>query len=501
MQPISSHQLFKTIGNDAKSVSDLQQWVVLVKGRDGKSDAFEVRPPVQPVSGFIGRIMQPAKDAETEQMGIAALASFRDHLVKQFGKEIGETAGQSIRGRVATVMVMREALGLAIDLKEAQEARKQAFESRVQGLLQAPAGEAKSSAGTSSRSPLGQTAMNAVLDRLGTLFLPNAKDRAAIDHLARSAASMIQSLQAMPDPSDFAIRDVLALATLTGNPVSAVQVAKDLCAAPSAGRPGFTGASVSQAETAQFVKGDVTARGKSEIDDAGLVGGRSLTTASGNYDAAKDSAQLHVDLVNEGVKQMSAERRMTVKTPDGGGITLSRQLYADCNRGSYKVNGQDVVVQYTASKEPLKDQFMLDFRAGFPAGPKGDALALLVSGYAHQGSINPMMQFSGVNHDVTPLKAVPDTLSFEAYPRGDGSWTVRCSWLNQFDSYLIPSKGNDDAATQSRCACVGTVTYTIDTSGDTPHLSAVATDLVYSGKVASEPNEPNEPNEPSEQVA
>lgn len=489
MQPITSHQLFKSIGSDAKSVSDLQQWVVLVKGRDGKSDAFEVRPPVKPVSGFIGRIMQSAKDAETEQMGINALASFRDHLVKQFGKEIGEAAGQSIRGRVATVMVMREALGLAMDLKETQDLKKQVFETRVKGLLQAPAVETKVSADTSSPSPLGQKAMNAVLDRLGTLCLPNAKDRPALDLLARSAASMIQSLWAMPDPSDFAIRNVLALATHTGNPVSAAQVVKDLCAPPTQGRPGFTGASVSQAETARFVKGEVTARGKSEIDAAGLVGGRSLATASGNYDAAKDAAQLHVDLVNEGVKQMSNERLMTVKTPEGGAINLSRQLHADCNRGHYKVNGQDVNMQHNASQEPLKEQFMLDFRAGFPAGPKGDALALIASACANQCSINPMMQFSGVNHDITPLKAVPDTLSYEAFPRNDGEWTVRCSWLNQFDSYLIPSKSNDDATTQSRCVCVGTVTYTIDTSGDTPRLSAVATDLVYSGKVASEPSD------------
>lgn len=317
--------------------------------------------------------------------------------------------------------------------------------------------------------------------------LLNAKDPASIKLLASSAASMINSLETLPDATDTAIQQVLTLATWTGDLATTVQVVKDLCAPPGVSRTAFTGASVSGAQTAGFVKGDVTARGRSEIDASGLVGGRSLETASGEDEAAHDAPQLHVNLVKEISSQLAPQQLVPATTADAREVMLSGQLKTDCERCSFKVNGQAIVVTRDADDNALKDQFLTDFRAAFPQGPKGDAIARLASACMNQRSLNPMSQFSSVNHDVTALRGgTRPQVQLEAFEREDGAWSVRCSLVTEFDTYFIPSQNNQPTETPSLCASLTTVNYTIDTSGDEPRLSAIATDLVFSGKVGSE---------------
>lgn len=235
------------------------------------------------------------------------------------------------------------------------------------------------------------------------------------------------------------------------------------------------------AATQGIVK-DFNARGRSQLSESGAVTGEAASTPRTTGAPARTPAQLHGDIASTVDGLLDSQRLVNIALEGGTQATLSRQLLTDSNRGEYSVNGKLLTVPKDQNGEPDKDAFAAAFRASFPAGEKGDRLALLASACMNQFCLNPTMEYVGVNASLTPAKAGADLLSYDAWQRDDGSWGIRCAMLRQFDRYIDHASHNDIVETPGRCTCLWTVEYTIDVTA-VPRLAQVATDIVFSGKV------------------
>lgn len=478
MDSASGLQRFQSILAGPKTEADLAKVIVQLNQPGGESHQVALRPPLTPSGGFLGAIFgRSQKEVDTEKASSDALATFRQALVRNFGQDIGTLAARSLKERTLTVLDARTALTSAQDLKNTHDTNLSYFQTRLEGHL-ALKGDAK---GAQDSLQLDGPVKDLILGLFTGSRLLVATNTNALDVMAKTAATMVQTLRNMPGASEARAREILTVAAATGDPMTAAMVVKDLAGALTADRPAFDGANVNGAATEGIVK-NFNAKGRSELGESGVVTGETATPTRTAGAPARTPAQLHGDIAGAVGGLLDSQRLVTIALEGGTQTTLCRQLQTDSNRGEYTVNGKHLTVPNDKNAEPDKDAFAAAFRASFPAGEKGDRLALLASACMNQFCLNPTMEYVGVNASLTPAKAGADLLSYDAWQRDDGSWGVRCAMLRQFDQYIDHTHGNDIVDSPGRCACLGTVEFTIDMTG-APRLAQVATDVVFSGKV------------------
>ena len=147
----------------------------------------------------------------------------------------------------------------------------------------------------------------------------------------------------------------------------------------------------------------------------------------------------------------------------------------DCDRASFSVTGR------TLSRDPKT--FAQDFRAGFPAGKKGDQLALLASCCVSQFALNRVI-VNVFNNSITPATPGPESASMNAQDvlqRDDGRWVVRGSVSKTFTAIRDLKSDEGVARLREPAASLFTVEFVIDPGkeGEDPKLTEIHTDAIY----------------------
>lgn len=490
MDATSGLQRFQLLSKDASTQGDLDKVVVLAHGPGGQQHQLEVRPPLKSSGGFMGAVFGPSKEMVHAQQtaSIAALAQFRQALVEQYGAQVGAYAGKSLQERALTVKDIGDALATAESAKQNLNLHQPAFLKAFNEQLTTPGQRALAQDGKVN---------TLILDIFAGSRLLSDSTAATRDMLAQSAAKVVRTLSEMPGASLARAQGILTLAAPTGSPSLATQVVQDMTRPLGADRMSFDGASVMNAQVvpAKAVIAPavqpapaawpdrVNVRGTSTLDTSGAVSGSDTGAQRASGQPATTPRQLRGDIAREVERLPVSKPLETITLAGGTTTTLCRQLLTDSSRGSYTINGKPVSVSYDQEGTPDHNAFGAAFRAGFPAGAKGDAIARLASACMNQYCLNPMMEYVGQNAGFTPIKSGSDTLSYDAWQNQDGSWGIRCAMLRRFEMISDHSNNNDIVDLPGSRTCLCTAEFTLDTSGDTPRLSQVGTDIAFSGKV------------------
>ncbi|MES2481933.1 MAG: hypothetical protein V4609_08045 [Pseudomonadota bacterium] len=279
----------------------------------------------------------------------------------------------------------------------------------------------------------------------------------------KQANGLFQQLREAPGMSETRARQILSLAAMNPDATQATALARKLLSgsATSDGTACIAGTSISKLVPEKFT---LNASTKSEqwAASAGAAQPSPLTA-------------LHADLA-KGVQEMR-DRKDHVQTtqPDGTTYALSSKVVTDCHRASFSVAGR------TLARDP--ESFAQDFRAGFPAGKKGDQLALLASCCVSQFALNRVMVHV-MENSISPAVRGNESASMNAQDvrqRDDGRWVVRGSVSQTFTRVSDPKADEGFSRLREPATSLFTVEFVIDPgkAGEEPKLAEIHTDGIY----------------------
>ena len=194
-------------------------------------------------------------------------------------------------------------------------------------------------------------------------------------------------------------------------------------------------------------------------------------------EGASEASPHHIILQNFS----TAKVPRTVRLTSGDRLVLNQALIEDCERAVFVVNEQ-------LMPRGNRQSFLDAYRAQFPAGSKGDALASLVSDCANQFSAHPVHVFIA-DRTFGPAYRT-DSIVYETWQDKDGDWTVRCSMLIRFPLATV-GVGPDASAPFDMAkgsATLQTVTFRIQPDPfdeAPPRVMSIESEVVFTGGPAS----------------
>ena len=157
---------------------------------------------------------------------------------------------------------------------------------------------------------------------------------------------------------------------------------------------------------------------------------------------------------------------------------LSKTMEVDVGRAVYFMQGERIGDTGGAAGPTLER-----FRASFPEGPDGDAMALAVSRCANQIGINTFFEVN--NQAAFPGQIgsfIGGKTTHEAWRNEDGSWSVRSTHASRPNAFVSAEQGGEIQEVQGSGVALYTLTYRIQPPaqpGGQPVTSIVDSQVVY----------------------
>lgn len=207
--------------------------------------------------------------------------------------------------------------------------------------------------------------------------------------------------------------------------------------------------------------------------DPGAVDARGVVIGSPNGGLVSDTFDPHSVVAG----QREEISKWVLRDPSGSEPWLSRTLSVDANRATYYLDGEMIGEPGGESDATLKR-----FRAAFPPGPEGDAMALAVGRCANQIGINTLFEIS--NQAAFPGRFGSFTggsISHEISRNDDGSWSVRSIHTSRPNA-LVSTETGEMTEVETRGVALYAMSYRIDPPvlpDDQPVVSIVDSQVVF----------------------
>ncbi len=495
MQSVAKLQTFMTeVGRAAPNQGAHR--ITVTGGGDGEPFDVHLLPPKAAPSrwdNLVGALTgQPAQtQSPAAKPSPDTNLHFRSALAMAHGHDIAEMSFPALGNRSLTVLDASAAMASARNLSDQREMNIGVFGSAMGVTEVRPAapesvmhmGVADILAGATPAAKNSQASSNAAgppsfrnmpstpelrhllaLVTLGQdIFGPKLGDP-KLAAAVKQANELFGQLREAPGMSETRARQILSLAAMNPDATQATALARKLLSgsATSDGTACIAGTSISKLVPAQFTL-NATTKSEQWAVSAGSAQPSPLTA-------------LHADLA-KGVQEMrDGKDHVQTTQPDGTTYALARQLVErDCHRASFSVAGRTLARN--------QETFPSDFRGGFPAGKKGDQLALLASCCVSQFALNQVMVHV-MHNSISPSVRGNEAASMNAQDvrqREDGLWVVRGSVSQTFTRVRDTKADEDFSRLREPAASLFTVEFVIDPgkAGEEPKLAEIHTDGIY----------------------
>lgn len=481
MESVSNLQRYQVGTQDGKTV-DAQARLVETGSTGGP---LKVRPPVKPPSGFaslIGALVGPsAEDEQSRGAERAALANFRQDLLKAYGKDIADLATRGLKDHL-TVASASQALTSALGMKHQAQANTDLLKTRIEATYQL---DTKSSAAAVSapgdfRTSAPTPQMCHLLGRiaLGADLHAPMLSREQVVKATAQALTLFDQLRQAPGMSSARCLQVLKFAASASHNQLATQTVLDLINGdPKASRAAFGGAfsgdtAVVGGDTLEgHVPRDFSARASTRaIDwDPAILKREKLAA---NDAQASILQELHAQFAAEVESLRTQEKMQEFTAKDGTAFQVSHLSVLDGHRSDISLHGRMVSREAGA--------FPAALREALPEGDKGHALALIISGCVNQRHLVGLENYSA-GHTFSAMGTLDSSFTHDITVREDGMYAIRSSFLRVTSSFTDFQAHMDIVKFSQPASALYRLEFVIDpgAAGEAPRLAAISTDVVY----------------------
>lgn len=484
MESVSSLQRYQVGAQDGKAV-DAQARFVEIASSGGKPHSVEVRPPVKPPSGFaslIGALVGPsAEEEQSRGAERAALACFRQDLVKAYGKDIADIATRGLKDHL-TVAGASRAMTSALDMKHQAQANTDLMATRIDGTFQidtkasgkpvSPQGDFRTSAPTPQMCRLlGRIALGA------DLYAP-LLSREQVVRTTAQALVLFDQLRQAPGMSSARCLQILKFAASGSHNQLATQTVLDLINGdPNASRAAFGGAfsgdtAVVGGDTLEgHVPRDFSARASTRVSDwdPAILKREKLAA---NDAQASNLQELHAQFAAEVESLRTQEKLQEFTAKDGSEFQVSNLSVLDGHRSDISIQGRMLSREAGA--------FPAALREALPEGDKGHALALIISACVNQRHLVGIENYSA-GHTYSGMGNLETSFTHDIAVRKDGMYAIRSSFLRVTSSFTDFQAHMDIVKFSQPASALYRIEFLIDpgAAGHAPRLAAISTDVVY----------------------
>lgn len=492
MESVSNLQRYQVGAQDGKAVDAQSRFVEIAKP-GGKTQTLEIRPPVKPPSGFaslIGAMVGPSADeVQSQSAERAALALFRQDLVKVYGKDIADLATRGLKDHL-TVASASRAMTSALGMKHQSQANTDLLATRIDATFQIDSKSSGKPAAASSgdfKTSAPSTQMCRLLGRiaLGADLHAPMLSREQTAKATAQALALFDQLRQTPGMSSARCLQILKFAASGSHNQLATQTVLDLIKAdPKASRAAFGGAfsgdtAVVGGDTLEgHVPRDFSARASTRASDwdPAILKREKLAA---NDAQASNLQELHAQFAAEVESLRTQEKLQEFTARDGSEFQVSNLSVLDGHRSDISIHGRML------SREP--GVFPAALREALPEGDKGHALALIISGCVNQRHLVGLENYSA-GHTYSGMGNLETSFTHDITVREDGMYAIRSSFLRVTSSFTDFQAHMDIVKFSQPASALYSLEFLIDpgAAGEAPRLAAISTDVVYtSGPLAT----------------
>lgn len=485
MESVSSLQRYQVGAQDGKAV-DAQARFIEIASAGGEARSLEIRPPVKPPSrfaGLIGAFVGPtAEEVQSRGAERAALARFRQDLLKAYGNDIADLATRGLKDHL-TVASASQAMTSALGMKHQAQANTDLLATRIDATFQIETKSSGKPVAVSSgdfRSSAPTPQMCRLLGRiaLGADLHAPMLSREQVAQATSQAQALFDQLRQAPGMSSARSLQILKFAASGSHNQLATQTVLDLINGdPKASRAAFGGAfsgdtAVVGGDTLEgHVPRDFSARAStraSEWDPAILK----REKLAANDAQASNLQELHAQFAAEVESLRTQEKMQEFTVKDGSVFQVSNLSVLDGHRSDISLHGRMVSREAGVFPAALRD--------ALPEGDKGHALALIISGCVNQRHLIGLENYSA-GHTYSGMGTLDSSFTHDITVREDGMYAIRSSFLRVTSGFTDFQAHMDFVKFSQPASALYRMEFLIDpgATGEAPRLAAISTDVVY----------------------